>query len=326
MNEHLTLQIAELKEAVRRKFRQFKDGNVESERLLERRYKPIIRELKRVEPKTELKSEPVSVKKEEEEEKQEAEEEEPMDYESENENNYIGPSFRPESESTPNRLHEAVSSPSDLETASQYIEDQFENPLTQKYMKILLKDAGGNSRVIDHEYGPRYNSEGNTLMVGDKVLEFDSDGAIVINETKYRPSEGLYELLFKRLPNDEVYTNDDLQAYKNILNATNAHKKGYNFYSNIRRDNSLKYRHIIKDLFPTKQGRGMAWKSAKSRDLVHWDNPNELVDRLKLLTSSADSGNNSHGNEILNIVEELREAGYIRGAGNSRFKSFLTWA
>ena len=317
MNEHLTLRIAELKEAVRRKFRQFKDGNVENERLLERQYSPIIRELKRVEPKTEFKSEPVSVKNEE--------EEEPMD-ESGNYDNYIGPSFRPENVSTPNRLYEAVSSPSDLQTASQYVEEQFENPLTQKYMKILLQDAGGNSRIIDHEYGPRYDSEGNTLMVGDKVLEFDSDGAIRINETKYQPSEGLYELLFKRLPNDEMYTKDDLQAYKNILNATNAHKKGYNFHSQIRRDNSLKYRHIIKDLFPAKQGRGMAWKSAKTRDLVHWNNPNELVGRLKLLISSTDSGNNSHGNEILNIAEELREAGYIKGAGNSRFKSLLQWA
>ena len=59
---------------------------------------------------------------------------------------------------------------------------------------------------------------------------------------------------------------------------------------------------------------------------MHWDDPNELVDRLKLLAASAESGNTSHSNEILNIVEELREAGYIKGAGNSRFKSLLQWA
>ena len=316
-NKHLTLRIAELKEAVRRKFRQFKDGNVESERQLEQQYKPIIKELKKVEPKIEVKTEKL---------KEEEKKEEPMEYESEDDDNYFGPSFKPDVVSTPNRLHEAVSSPSGLQSASHYVEEKFENPLTQKYMKILLKDAGGKARTIDHEFGPRYDSQGNTLMVGEKVLEFDPDGALLINNTRYEPTEGLYELLFKRLPDEEVYTDDDLQAYKSILIATNAHKKGYKFHNPIRRDSSLKYRFIVKQLFPTKEGRGVVWKSAKSRDLVHWDDPNELVDRLKLLAASAESGNTSHSNEILNIVEELREAGYIKGAGNSRFKSLLQWA
>lgn len=308
-DKHLTLRIAELKEAVRRKFRQFKDGSVESEKLLEQQYKPIIRELKKVESKTEVKAEQKS---------------EPMDYDSDNDDNYFGQSFKPDTVSTP--LQDVVSSPSGLQTASRYVEEQFENPMTQKYMKLIMQDAGGRARTIDHEFGPRYDRDGNTLMIGDKPLEFDSNGSIIINETRYRPTEGLYELLFKRLPDSDLYTNDDLQAYKSILIATNAHKKGYSFHNQIRRDKSLKYKHVIKDLFPAKQGRGLTWKSAKTRDLVHWDDPNELVDRLKLLTASAETGNTSHGNEILNIVEELREAGYIKGAGNSRFKSFLQWA
>ncbi|EZA53516.1 hypothetical protein X777_07026 [Ooceraea biroi] len=46
-------------------------------------------------------------------------------------------------------------------------------------------------------------------------------------------------------------------------------------------------------------------------DYVHWDNPNELVDRLRLLNASRQAGNNSHDNEMLSIIEELREAGLI---------------
>ena len=46
-------------------------------------------------------------------------------------------------------------------------------------------------------------------------------------------------------------------------------------------------------------------------DYVYWDDPNELVDRLKVLVASSEAGNNSHNNEILSIVEELREAGII---------------
>lgn len=42
-------------------------------------------------------------------------------------------------------------------------------------------------------------------------------------------------------------------------------------------------------------------------DYVHWDDPNELVDRLRLILASQAAGNNSHTNEINSIIEELRE-------------------
>ena len=43
-------------------------------------------------------------------------------------------------------------------------------------------------------------------------------------------------------------------------------------------------------------------------DYVHW-NPNELMDRLRLLEASRQAGHNAH--EILSIIEELREAGLV---------------
>lgn len=46
-------------------------------------------------------------------------------------------------------------------------------------------------------------------------------------------------------------------------------------------------------------------------DYVHWNDPNELVDRLRLLEASRQAGNNAHDNEILSIIEELYEAGLI---------------
>ncbi|KYN15784.1 hypothetical protein ALC57_11990 [Trachymyrmex cornetzi] len=39
--------------------------------------------------------------------------------------------------------------------------------------------------------------------------------------------------------------------------------------------------------------------------------PNEIVDRLRLLKASRQTGHNGHNNEILSIIEELREAGLI---------------
>lgn len=78
----------------------------------------------------------------------------------------------------------------------------------------------------------------------------------------------------------------------------------------------MKYRSVIAKLFPPpptkKTGSGMQWKSTGSRDIVHWDDPNELVDRLRLLAMSTETGHTSHTNEILNIIEELREGGFIK--------------
>ena len=46
-------------------------------------------------------------------------------------------------------------------------------------------------------------------------------------------------------------------------------------------------------------------------DYVYWDDLNELVDRLRLLLASQAAGNPSHTNEIISIIEELREAEII---------------
>jgi len=46
-------------------------------------------------------------------------------------------------------------------------------------------------------------------------------------------------------------------------------------------------------------------------DYVHWDDPNELVDRMRLHEVSRQVGHNAHDNEMLSIIEELREAGII---------------
>ena len=44
---------------------------------------------------------------------------------------------------------------------------------------------------------------------------------------------------------------------------------------------------------------------------IYWDNPNELVNRLRLLMASKKAGHNNHDNEIISIIEELKEAEII---------------
>ncbi|KAE9523208.1 hypothetical protein AGLY_016396 [Aphis glycines] len=70
-----------------------------------------------------------------------------------------------------------------------------------------------------------------------------------------------------------------------------------------------KYADIIQNLFPS--GSGLTVKLQK-HNLVYWNDPNELVDRLRLLLASKAAGNTGVSNEILSIFEELREAGLIK--------------
>ena len=44
---------------------------------------------------------------------------------------------------------------------------------------------------------------------------------------------------------------------------------------------------------------------------IFWNDPNELCERLELLLASTSAGNQAHKNEIISIIEELREANII---------------
>ena len=40
-------------------------------------------------------------------------------------------------------------------------------------------------------------------------------------------------------------------------------------------------------------------------EYIHWDDPNELVNRLQLLLGSQAAGNPSHNNEIMSIIKRI---------------------
>jgi hypothetical protein len=48
-----------------------------------------------------------------------------------------------------------------------------------------------------------------------------------------------------------------------------------------------------------------------SNTIMYWNDPNELVNRLRLLVASASAGHTGHNNEILAIIEELRHTNLI---------------
>lgn len=330
-------RIAKLRKAIRKKYQKFKQGEMETVRDLEKQYKPIISELQKIEPPSleNIKQEPKMSFKKETKDASNDDNFEPLVFSSPKHEEKTLVRTLSAGEEWSNNDDEDSDMESDVssvlstregqETASRYIEEKFQNPLTKRYMQLVFGGLEKRSRSdpIDHTFGPRF--EGSVLKIGDKELKFNEEGGIVIGGVTYRGTPGLYELIFKRAPDDTVYTDADKTAYKDILKKTNAHIKNYMPGGNINRNNSNKYKIIINELFPREvvSGRGLMTKTLKGPDTSYWNDPNELVDRLQILVAASQAGNTGVRNEILNILEELREAKLISGKGNAAFQSLL---
>lgn len=175
--------------------------------------------------------------------------------------------------------------------------------LAEQYLRNLSKSK---YRIhMDQTYGVRADGSGGAV-IGDSKIVFSKNNYIYVQSKKYRSTPGLLELLFMAVPNKELVQVDDLNAYKEILIMTNAHKQTYSSDMPINRNKSKKYTTTISVLFPAHTdsvGSGM------SQDYT--GNVNLLVNRLRILILSQQAGHTGHREEIASIVNLLREYGVI---------------
>jgi len=158
-------------------------------------------------------------------------------------------------------------------------------------------------------------------MFCNKRFDVDDADNIIIDGVRYIGTPDLYELIFKRIPDDLLYMEDDMNKYKTMLLAMNAHKHKHQSQGQLLSNRGYKYKYVIAPLMSItpkiqkkKSGKGLPHAmilNDNAINYVHWNDPNELVDRLRLLDASHRVGNNVHDNEMLSIIEELREAGLI---------------
>jgi hypothetical protein len=215
----------------------------------------------------------------------------------------------------------------------EYLDSMGELP--RKYINMLVTQGP----EMDYVSGVRYNADAQKWMLGIANITFDDNDFTVLDRA-YRGSKGLYQLLFLKEPTK--FTQLDLSDYKDILKITRAHYQDYGAGRLMVR-RGTKYMKVIKNLFPPRNnarrradtvgGRGYKrissrksvlstvndkeWKriSATSQpriEYVRWDSVNELVDRLRLLYAAKMAGNTSVHNEIISIIEELREANVVK--------------
>ncbi|KAL4153305.1 hypothetical protein QTP88_001157 [Uroleucon formosanum] len=132
------------------------------------------------------------------------------------------------------------------------------------------------SSDIDKIYGPKKHASGD-ITLGNKEVKF-LQNKILVDDTTYPTTLGIFQLLF--LKNPLIYTDNDLKIYKSVLIQTSAHLTANGL--TIKKTGN-KYSNIISKLFPS--GGKLSMKLQKN-NLVYWNDPNELVDRLRLLLAS----------------------------------------
>lgn len=170
-----------------------------------------------------------------------------------------------------------------------------------------LSDLKTNKK-LDYVFGPHKDVNGEWKF-GSENLKVN-DEKIIIGNQHWAYTPGLFELLFYKNPKN--YDKYELEIYKKILLNTNAHKVNYEPNERIKANRGNKYKNIIKKLIDnTHTGKGLMRVNLQKPNYIYWDNPNELVERLKLLIASQQAGNNNQTNEIVSIIEELREANII---------------
>jgi hypothetical protein len=348
--ERLAKQIAKTSDSIRRKYRALKTGKMDEDIALERHFKPIIEPLKQIVGITEESIAPKIENEtffsgEEEEYADPKPKRKRSNASFDNSMMASTPvkSMLKRSRTVPSTLNETskILQPRELSYEHPHalsVEDVFEitneplvtsvrhqlqtsegqeklqthyGPLGQKYLGAVL--SGKKAVNIDNVYGVYFNNGG--TMLGDKRVDLDKQDDVIIDQKRYAGTPGLYELIFMKFPNETIVTKLDKQKYKSILLATNAHRRGHSMHNPILGNRGHKYKNIIASLLSGKKvGKGipraMTLNDNKT-DYIHWDDPNELVDRLRLLEASRQAGHNAHDNEILSIIEELREAGLI---------------
>lgn len=80
-------------------------------------------------------------------------------------------------------------------------------------------------------------------------------------------SSGLYELVFMKHHNENVYDENDLAAYKEVLREIKAHKHSNLQGARIKTSGSYKYKEIISKLF-LPRGRGIHY--VHCNDPTNW--------------------------------------------------------
>ncbi|XP_065651128.1 uncharacterized protein LOC136079323 [Hydra vulgaris] len=182
--------------------------------------------------------------------------------------------------------------------------------IATNYLRLYTK----SKKSTDPIFG--IHSNGDELYIGKKRITINNDD-ITVDGKKYDGTPGLWELVTKFKPNKDVYSNEDLKNYREILINTDAitTNKG-----KVRSSRSEKYNELIspiwKDIWTPilskrKVEYGTGVKKTRTQTVILPSDPNALVEMLELRIAAWEAGNSSSRNEAVAISDELLRQGVL---------------
>ncbi|KAK5645903.1 hypothetical protein RI129_004367 [Pyrocoelia pectoralis] len=197
---------------------------------------------------------------------------------------------------------------------SQAFLEQYEE-LPRIYVERIIRDT---ENAIDSTYGVHYNVDTDKWTIGNTQVDIEGKD-LVINGHKYEGTPGLYDLIIMNEPDESLVTKQDESNYTKILKVTNVARRLYDANEQLRGSRSKKYTKIIKPFLLASSPQPISGSGAtifkelnnKAIEYKYWNNVHELIQDLQVLWAERSAGNTGLVNEIISIVEELYEDGYI---------------
>ena len=115
-------------------------------------------------------------------------------------------------------------------------------PIATEYLRSMASKKG-----TDKTFG--LHDKDGAFYIGDSVVTIFGDN-IIVGETEYNGTAGLWELITSKNPDSEIYTQQDIDEYTQILLSTNAIVNPET--GKVKSSGGAKFKTIIKRIYEQK--------------------------------------------------------------------------
>ena len=163
--------------------------------------------------------------------------------------------------------------------------------------------------------------------MGNKLV-FIQDNNIIVGDTMYEGTEGLWSLIMDTRPIASLYSQLDVEHYKKLLKQTGVVFEP-NTDGNRKRPRTLtKWKRTIEPLVRDrdffKKGEEICTQQSQKQIAFLPGDVQGLMGKLKVLLAEFLAGNKTTRNEIVGILDELKRRGKISTSEYTKTNSLLS--
>ena len=143
------------------------------------------------------------------------------------------------------------------------------------------------------------------FSIGNKEAKIKENN-IIVGDSEYIGTPGLWELIVATTPDDKIFTNGDYDNYAEIMHSTNAlRRKNDESETRPKANKSWQWKHILKPIWDENDlytGNGI--KPSVSTIILPCD-PIARVEISDILMANKAAGNTGVRNELVSVGDEL---------------------